>query len=122
MTIYQRMAEVFSAAGIPGFFQFWRKTQDCPEIPAKFCTYNVVMEDFPLCSDDQPIVCAYDIVLHMYGISDLTPDLEKLSAALVAAGFSIWRTRGLDDVRAGEYQFHRRIDLVYHDYDLEGFK
>lgn len=120
MTIYQRMADAFSAAGIPGFFQVWRRTPEYPEIPQKFCAYHIVTERCSLSGDDRPLVQAYDIAVHIYGTSDLTADIEALCDALRSRNFLIGLVRGLDDMRAGDYQYHRRIDLTYYDYGLQG--
>ena len=115
MTIHQRMSALFEAAEIPGFLQEWRATPEFPRAPDIFCTYIAPLDTPALCADDLEIIHATNVYLHMYGKTDVTPAYDRLLAAAKAAGFYIPTGRDLDDVRNGEYQYHRRLDLVYYD-------
>lgn len=112
MTIHALMAEIFAQAQIPGFLQQWRATEAYPVIPDKYCTYIVTVEDDMLCADDTEIIHRTRLYLHMYGKTDLGAEYKRLKAVLDAHGFYFPRTRDLDDVRAGEYQYHKCIDLI----------
>lgn len=113
MTIYQRMTEVFRSAAIPGFLNYWRKNEEYPEIPDKFCTYVVTLEADPLCADDAALLHQTNITVHMYGKSDLTEEQKALRAALLREGFLIARQTDLADVYSGDWRYHKRFDLIY---------
>lgn len=112
MTIHQRMAQIFQEAEIPGFLQEWRATKEYPKIPDKYCTYIVTVEDDGLCADDMEILHRTSLYLHMYGKTDISTEHDRLRAVLSKHGFYFPRTRDLDDIRAGEYQYHKRLDLI----------
>lgn len=116
MTIYQRMAAVFRRAGVPGFLQAWQKTREYPEIPDKFCAYVVERVSEALSGDDRPKAMEYAVSLHLFGRADVSDERDMLEAALLDAGFFIPCIRDLDDVRAGEYIYHKRFDLTYYEF------
>lgn len=116
MTIYQRMAAIFDAAGIPGFLQEWRATDEYPEIPEKYCTYLLEQETDAMCADDREIVHSYRIWIDAYGQTDLSEELQRLNRALDAAGFCIPYTRDMDNLRLSRYQYHRRLRVDYYEY------
>lgn len=113
MTIDQRIAEIFHSAGIPGFKNYWRKSEEYPEIPDKFCTYVVTLEADPLCADDTALIHQSNITVHMYGKTDLTEEQKALRAALLHGGFSISRQSDLADVYSGDWRYHKRFDLIF---------
>lgn len=112
MTIYQRMQAVFTAAGIPGFLQGWRATPAYPQIPDKFAAYIVNSEGPALCADDAPLISRTELSLHVYGKTDVTVETAALRDALLARGFAVSGVRDLDDVREGDYIYHRRMAVT----------
>lgn len=112
-TIYQRMGAVFAAANVPGFLQEWRQTDAYPAIPPKFCAYVIRGERAAMCADNREWIHRTDVELHIYGKTDVSAERESVVQALENAGFEIAGERDLDDVRAGEYQYHRRLEIVY---------
>lgn len=119
MTIYQRMEAAFAAAGVPGFLQAWQKTDEFPEIPPTFCAYVATQTDDALNADDQELARGYAVTVHLYGTADVSAAQAALEAAFLDGGFLIPRIRDLDDVRAGEYRYHKRFDLTYYDFFME---
>ena len=87
MTIYQRMDAAFAKAGISGFLHEWRATEEYPVIPDMFAVYTVNSETDALCADDAELIHRAD-------------------------RFGIVRMRDVNDVRTGDYHYHRRFDLV----------
>lgn len=116
MTIYQRVDAAFQAAGVPGFLQEWERTDAYPEIPAKFGVYIIARTAPALCADDCEAIRGYDVTVHLYGTGDLSAEAEALCEAAEALDFLIAGQRDLADVSAGDYRYHRRLDLVYYDY------
>ena len=119
MTIYQRIAAVFTAAGIPGFLQEWRATAAYPTIPAKFCTYLVTQDREALAADDAEQVHEYEVYIDLYGMTDVTQEQNTLVSRLYDAGFYIPYQRDMDNVRLTQYQYHRRLRVHYYDYGTE---
>lgn len=113
MTIYQRMQKIFEAAGVPGFLQGWQATAEYPQIPDIFAAYIVNAEAAMLCADDVPIIGSTSLALHVYGKTDVSGAVAKIKEALTADDFMISNQRDLDDVRNGEYIYHRKMDLTY---------
>lgn len=119
MTIYQRMAAMFAEADLPGFLQEWQATEDYPTIPDKYCTYLVEREGEALATDDEPAVYRYVVWVDLYGRTDVTADWLRLTRALRAAGFYIPFTRDMDNVRLSDFQYHRRMQINFYEYELE---
>ena len=113
MTIYQRMQKIFEAAGVPGFLQGWQATAEYPQIPDIFAAYIVNAEAPMLCADDVPIIGSTSLALHVYGKTDVSDAVAKIKEALTADDFMISNQRDLDDVRNGEYIYHRKMDLTF---------
>ena len=113
MTIYQRLAEIFRAADIPGFLNYWRKSTEYPEVPAIFCTYVVTQERDALCADDIELIHQYNITIRMYGKGDLTAAHERLRLTLLANCFPTVRQSDLADIYSGEWRYCKRIDALY---------
>jgi len=116
MTIHQIMAQIFQEAEIPGFLQVWKQTEQYPAIPDKFCTYIVTTDSVALSADDAPVAVQKNLYIHMFGESDINAELDRLNAVLEKRDFLIPRVCDLDDVRSGEFQYHKRIDLIYIEY------
>lgn len=112
MTIYQRMDAAFAQAGIPGFLHEWRATEEYPVIPDMFAVYTVNSETDALCADDAELIHRWDIIVHLYSKGDALAYEVDLLCALRADGFGIVRMRDVNDVRTGDYHYHRRFDLV----------
>lgn len=117
MTIHQTMAQVFQEAEIPGFLQAWKQTEQYPVIPDKFCTYIVTTDSAVLSADDVPAVVQKNLYIHMFGKTDISTELDRLNEVLEGHDFLIPRVCDLDDVRSGEFQYHKRIDLIYIEYE-----
>lgn len=120
LTIYQRMDALFKAANVPGYLQQWRRTEEHPTLPDKYCTYLVAPDRPALCADNDEIIHVYNVLVHIYGKTDPTPEAAALVKAAKAAGFCVPSARDVPDVRAGEYQYHRRVDLAYYE-DLQDY-
>lgn len=116
MTIHQIMAQIFHEAEIPGFLQAWKKTEQYPVIPDKFCTYIVTQNSVALSADNGPVAIQIHLYVHMFGKTDISAEFDRLSAVLEQHDFLIPRECDLDDVRSGEYQYHKRVDLIYIEY------
>lgn len=119
MTIYQRMAAIFIEAGIPGFLNEWQATDEYPAIPDKYCTYLMEREAEAMAADDEPLVTRYTLWVDIYGKTDVSAEQRALIRALRAGGFYIPYTRDLDNQRLSEYEYHRRMQVHYYQYDLE---
>lgn len=115
MTIYQRMSAAFEAASVPGFLQFWRKTDENPTIPSKFAVYMVPRTEAALCADDEELIRQYDVTIHLYGTTDISQERDTLEEVFETAGFEISSVRDLADVLTGEYQYHTRFDMTYYE-------
>ena len=113
MTIYQRMQQIFAAADVPGFLQGWQVTEEYPVIPDIFAAYIVNAETPMLCADDVTLIGSTSLSLHVYGKTDVSDAVAKIKAALLADDFMISNQRDLDDVRNGEYIYHRKMDLTF---------
>lgn len=113
MTIYQRMQQVFEDAGVPGFLQGWQATAEYPQIPDIFAAYIVNAEAPMLCADDAPIIGSTSLALHIYGKTDVSNAVARIKTALLDEDFMISNQRDLDDVRNGEYIYHRKMDLTF---------
>lgn len=116
MTIYQRMAAIFTEAGIPGFLQEWRATDEYPTMPEKFCTYLVTQDREALAADDCEAAHEYEVYIDLYGMTDVTQEQLLLCVALETAGFYIPYTRDMDNLRLTRYQYHRRLRVRFYDY------
>ena len=116
MTIYQRMAQVFRDAEIPGFLQEWMATDEYPVIPDKYAAYLVEQESTALSADDDEYVRVYRVWVDLYGMCDISAELDALRAALKAAGFLIPYVRDLDNAGLSRYQYHRRMRVDYYEY------
>lgn len=116
MSIHQLMAQIFQEAAIPGFLQVWKQTEQYPTIPDKYCTYIVTQDSVGLSADNAPVATQKNLYIHMYGKTDINAELDRLNAVLEKHDFYIPRVNDLDDVRSGEFQYHKRIDLIYIEY------
>lgn len=116
MTIHQVMAQVFQEADIPGFLQVWKQTEQYPTIPDKYCTYIVTQTNVLASADDAPWITQDKLCIHLFGKTDISAELDRLNAVLEKHDFLIPRVQDLDDIRTGEYQYHKRIDLIYIEY------
>lgn len=119
MTIHQRMKEIFEQAEIPGFLQVWKATPEYPKIPEKYCTYIVTTESDALCADDEALITQMNVYIHLYGKTDVTDEYNRLRAAITdQVGLTLLpRVHDLDDIREGEYQYHRRIDTYFYQFN-----
>lgn len=118
MTIYQRMAAVFTAAKVPGFLQEWRATGEYPTIPEKYCTYLVEQDGEAMAADDEELVHESRVWIDVYGMTDVSAELGAVIGALREGGFLVSPTRDLDNVRLSRFQYHRRLRAIYYDYDI----
>ena len=116
MTIYQRMDAAFANAQVPGFLQEWERTDAYPEIPAKFGVYIVSRTAPALSADDCEAIRGYSVIVHLYGTSDLSAEAAAICEAAENLDFVIADQRDLADVSAGDYRYHRRLDLMYYEY------
>ena len=119
MTIYQRMDKVFAVAGVPGFFQTWRRTDLYPELPELYAVYNVTVERPAQSADDREIFRRYDVELLVY-VPDVAGAVEALRDALQIEGFSLPRDA---DARArlnGEHIENKQIRAVFVDFGEYG--
>ena len=118
MTIHQRMKAIFAAADVPGFLQAWRNTSEYPVIPDKYCTYLVTAERAELCCDDDIAILDIGVCIHLWGRTDVTEEYNRLISAIAEQDHLtlIPRSLDLDDVRQGEYHYHRRIDTQFFEF------
>ncbi len=118
MTIYQRTDAVFEAAGVPGFFQMFRRTDRYPEMPDTFAVYNISRTRSPLCADDIEIARMYTVHIDVYGKGDVSGAVEAIRAALLAANYDMPETSDRPDLYGLALQYHTAISTSYVDYDL----
>lgn len=118
MTIYQRMAKVFAVAGMPGFFQTWRATAEYPAIPDKYAVYAVTNDAAEFSADDEEFIHRYDVVVYLYGATDVTLEWEALQSVLQAAGFCVARGKDSATSQNGGIQYKKRIDTTYYDFHM----
>lgn len=119
MTIYQRMAALFEEADIPGFFQEWMATDEYPAIPDTYCTYLVEREGEGIAADDATLAYRFTVWIDLYGREDVAEAERALVRALRAGGFYIPFTRDLDNQRLSDFQYHRRMQVTYYDFDYD---
>lgn len=118
MTIYQRMNKVFRDASVPGFFQSWRATKEYPELPDKYAVYTVTNDTDEFNADDVEFIHRSDVVIYLFGATDITPECTSLSRALQGAGFCIARGRDAATALNGSIQNKKRIDATYYDFHM----
>ena len=116
MTIYQRMASICEATGIPGFLNEWMATDEYPVIPDTYLTYLVDMESEAMAADDDELVREQVVWIDLYGCTDASAPLDALRQALRAGGFLVPWTRDMDNQRLSRHQYHRRLKATYYDY------
>lgn len=118
MTIYQRTGAVFEAAGVPGFLQMFRRTEEYPEMPDTFAVYNISQTRSPLCADDVEIARMYTVHIDVYGKGDVSGAVEAIREALAAADYALPVLSDQPDLYGLALQYHTAISTSYVDYDL----
>lgn len=119
MTIYQRIAAVYAAAGVPGFLQDWFATPEHPTIPDKYLTYRVEWEGEALSADDAEAVHRYTVWIDLFGRTDVSGEQAALLRQLRGAGFYIPYTRDMDNLRLTDHPYHRRLQVTYYEFNHE---
>ena len=72
-----------------------------------------------MAADDGTAAYRYTVWIDLYGLTDVTGDWLGLTRALRAGGFYIPFTRDLDNPRLSDYQYHRRLQVHFYEYDIE---
>lgn len=120
MTIYQRMREVFRLADVPGFFQAWRRTEECPELPDTYAVYNMDRERSVQSADDQPIFWRYNITIFVYGLMDLSEVVEAIEDALTMERFELPTSSDAYARINGAHIYAKQINTAFVDYGEYG--
>lgn len=116
MTIYQRMAEVFRLADVPGFLQAWRKTDEYPDLPELYAVYNLAQERPALSADDGAIFQRYDVTIWVYGSQDVTAAAAAIEDALGLEGFGVPRTSDGYAQIGGGHLYIKKMETTFVDF------